>query len=332
MAQPRILLLFSGGLDSLLAARLLKEVGAEVQAVHFVTPFAGSMRSLPGEGHMKEWGIPIRRVRITFEEFRSLLDAPAHGFGRALNPCIDCKIMFLRKVSEIAEAEGFQAVATGEVLGERPMSQNKQALDAIEKEAGLEAKLLRPLSAQLLPETEIEKKGLINRGKLLDIQGRGRKTQLELAKKWDIEEFATPSGGCLLTEPEYSSKLKDLLDHPREATDETVALLKVGRHFRYPDGPKLIVGRNKEENEKLGKQITDDRVYLEVRGTGSPIGVLFSRKPDGDELEWAASIVARYSAARAKPQVTVTWWDTSGNEQTLTVAPAKDSELEGWRL
>jgi tRNA U34 2-thiouridine synthase MnmA/TrmU len=318
MGQPRILLLFSGGLDSLLAARLLKEVGA------------------------------LRRVRISFREFKPLLDAPAHGFGRALNPCIDCKIMFMRKAKEILQAEGFDAVASGEVLGERPMSQNKQALDIIEKEAGLEGKLLRPLSAQLLPETETEKKGLIDRGELLDIQGRGRKTQLELAKKWDIEKFATPSGGCLLTEPQYSSKLKDLLNHPREATDETVALLKVGRHFRYPDGRKLIVGRNKEENEELFKHDQPGRFFLEVKSTGSPIGLLFLGPPEKDELSfwgqtpgspqenkvflWGASIVARYSAARAKPQVVVTCWDRNDNERTLTVAPAKDSELEGWRL
>lgn len=332
MRQPRILLLYSGGLDSLLAARLLEDAGAEVQAVHFITPFAGSRDKLPGEKHLEEWGIDLRRIRITLEGFRPLLEHPAHGFGRALNPCIDCKILFLRKACEIADAEDFDAVATGEVSGERPMSQNRQSLDVIERAAGLKGRLLRPLSAKLLPQTEVEKSGMIDREKLLDIQGRGRKPQLELAERWGITEFATPSGGCLLTEPQYASKLKDLLDHPGEATDETVALLKTGRHFRYPEGPKLVVGRDKEENEKLLQHGGSGRIFLEVRGAGSPIGLLFAHNPSEEILTWAARIVARYSDAREEPQVSVTWWDKKGVERTLFAPPAKDSELEGWRL
>jgi len=330
--SARILCLYSGGLDSLLAARLLKEADAEVEALHFVTPFTGSMEKLSGERYMEEWGVPIRRIRITFEEFRPLLEHPAHGFGRALNPCIDCKILFLSKAWEIMKQEGFDAVATGEVLGERPMSQNRRSLDVIEREAGLEARLLRPLSAKLLHQTEVERAGLLDRGKLLDIQGRGRKPQLALAERWGITEFATPAGGCLLTEPQYANKLRDLLNHPGEATDETVALLKTGRHFRYPEGPKLIVGRDKEENEELLQHGGSSRIFLEVRGAGSPIGLLFAHNPSEEILTWAARIAARYSDARGEPQVTVTWWDKKGVERTLFVAPAKDSELEVWRL
>jgi len=330
--SARILCLYSGGLDSILATRLLKDAGAEVQAVHFITPFTGSMEKLSGERYMEEWGVPIRRIRIAFEEFRSLLDAPAHGFGRALNPCIDCKILFLRKAGEIMKREGFDAVATGEVPGERPMSQNRRSLDVIERESGLETRLLRPLSAKLLPQTGVERAGLLDRGKLLDIQGRGRKPQLALAGRWGITEFATPAGGCLLTEPQYASKLKDLLDHPGEAADETVALLKTGRHFRYPEGPKLIVGRDKEENEKLLQHGGEGRIFLEVRGVGSPIGLLFAHNPSEEILAWATKIAARYSDAKEEPQVSVTWWDKEGVERTLFAAPAKDSELEGRRL
>jgi tRNA U34 2-thiouridine synthase MnmA/TrmU len=328
--SARILCLFSGGLDSILATRLLIDAGAEVQAVHFITPFTGSAERLRGESYLEEWGINLRRIRITFEEFRPLLERPAHGFGRALNPCIDCKILFLKKAGEIADQEGFDAVATG--LGERPMSQNRRSLDVIEREAGLEARLLRPLSAKLLPQTGVERAGLLDRGKLLDIQGRGRKPQLALAGRWGITEFATPAGGCLLTEPQYASKLKDLLDHPGEAADETVALLKTGRHFRYPEGPKLIVGRDKEENEELLQHGGSGRIFLEVRGVGSPIGLLFAHNPSEEILAWAAKIAARYSDAKGEPQVTVTWWDKEGVERTLFVAPAKDSELEGRRL
>ncbi|TET23931.1 MAG: DUF814 domain-containing protein [Candidatus Stahlbacteria bacterium] len=338
--SARILCLFSGGLDSLLTARLLKETDAEVEALHFITPFTGSAERLRGESYLEEWGINLRRIRISLQEFRPLLEKPPHGFGRALNPCIDCKILFLRKACEIADAEGFDAIATGEVLGERPMSQNRQSLDVIERAAGLKGRLLRPLSAKLLPETEVEKQGLIDREKLLDIQGRSRKPQFELAERWGITEFATPAGGCLLTEPQYSNKLRDLLNHLKEATDETVALLKTGRHFRYPDGSKLIVGRDKEENEELLQHGGEGRIFLEVRGVGSPIGLLFAEwnrfkagSPQENEvLLWGAKIVARYSDAKKEPQVTVTWWDKEGAEQTLFVAPAKDSELEGWRL
>ncbi len=340
--SARILCLFSGGLDSLLTARVLKEADAEVEALHFITPFTGSAERLRGESYLEDWGINLRRIRISLQEFRPLLEKPPHGFGRALNPCIDCKILFLRKACEIADAEGFDAVATGEVLGERPMSQNRQSLDVIERAAGLKGRLLRPLSAKLLPETEVEKQGLIDREKLLDIQGRSRKPQFELAERWGITEFATPAGGCLLTEPQYSSKLKDLLDHPGEATDETVALLKTGRHFRYPEGPKLIVGRDKEENEVLLRYAETEESVLrvEVGGVGSPIGLLFAQgnrlKPgstqENEVLSWGARIVARYSDAKKEPQVTVTWWNKEGAEQTLFVAPAKDSELKAWRL
>jgi tRNA-specific 2-thiouridylase len=334
--SARILLLFSGGLDSLLAARVLAQAGAEVEAVHFITPFSGSFDELPGEQYLKAWGIKLRRINIPLDEYLSLLKAPAHGFGRALNPCIDCKILFLRKAGEIMKREGLDAVATGEVLGERPMSQNRRSLDVIERESGLKGRLLRPLSALILPQTEVERAGLLDRDKLLDMQGRGRKPQLELAERWGITDFATPSGGCVLTEPEYARKLKDLLDHPGEATDETVALLKKGRHFRYPEGPKLVVGRNQEENQTLLEHGGPDRIFFEVKGIGSPIGLLFGAgkepKPGSELLLWGAGIVARYSDARGEPQVAVTRWDKEGAEQTLLVAPAKGSELEGWRL
>ncbi|MBD3285960.1 hypothetical protein GF359_05700, partial [candidate division WOR-3 bacterium] len=201
MAEPRILLLYSGGLDSLLVARILLEAGANVEALHFVIPYTGSNEIITGEGYLSEWGIPLRRIKIDVDEFRPLLGNPPHGFGRALNPCIDCKILFLRKAKEILGKEGFSAVATGSVVGERPMSQNREALDEIERKADLQGKLLRPLSALLLPETEVEKEGLLDRSKVLGIQGRGRKPQLKLAAKWGITEYATPAGGCLLTEP-----------------------------------------------------------------------------------------------------------------------------------
>lgn len=330
-SRPRILLLFSGGLDSLLAARVLLEAGADVKALHLVTPFTGSMDKLTGEKHLEDWGIELVKIRINLGEFLPLLTDPAHGFGRALNPCIDCKILFLKKARQIMENEGFDAVATGEVLGERPMSQNRRSLEIIQREAGLQGRLLRPLSARFFEQTEVERIGL-DRDKLLGIKGRGRKTQLALAEKWGIEDFATPAGGCLLTEPEYSQKLSDLLAHPAEVSEEAVYLLKIGRHFRFPKGAKLVVGREEAENHELLKHGGDDRVFLEVKGVGSPIGVVFTPDPSPDVLSRAAGIVARYSDARDNEKVKVTWWKEKGAEHVLTVNPLDPSEVERYRM
>jgi len=328
--MERILLLYSGGLDSLLAARVLIEAGACVEAVHFVTPYTGSNERITGEEYLTSWGIPLRRITIDVDEFRPLLEKPPHGFGRALNPCIDCKILFCRKAKQILLIEGFSAVATGSVVGERPMSQNLAALGEIERKAELEGFLIRPLSALLLTETEVEKNGNIARTKLYGIQGRGRKPQLELARKWDITEYATPAGGCLLTEPLYTRKLTDLMDR-EEDNDETVALLKTGRHFRLEDGPKLIVGRNKEENEELLSHKGENRVSFEVKGVGSPIGLLFSQSTEKRVFLWAASIVARYSDDKNEELVNVTC-QGAGYEDSLSVTPSTSSQIETWRI
>ncbi|MBN2380794.1 hypothetical protein JXM67_13430 [candidate division WOR-3 bacterium] len=330
MPEPRILLLFSGGLDSLLVARVLIEAGAKVEALHIVTPFTGNMQRLAGEQYLTKWGISLRRIRIDVNEFRPLLESPPHGFGRASNPCIDCKILFLRKAREIMEDEGFDAVASGEVLGERPMSQNRVALNKIEQESGLQGYLLRPLSARLLEETVIEEKRLIKREKLLAIEGRSRKPQMELAKRWGIEEYATPSGGCLLTESQYCRKLKDLMVHG-EDTEESVALLKTGRHFRHDEGAKCIVGRNEDENAELGKHTGDDRIFLEVKGIGSPLGLLVAKASSSRMIDWAAGILARYSDAKNEKRVNVTWWGRGG-EETVSVIPLTDSEIKGSRI
>lgn len=332
MRKAQILLLFSGGLDSLLAARVLLEAGADVKALHLVTPFTGSMDKLTGEKHLEDWGIELVKIRINLGEFLPLLTDPAHGFGRALNPCIDCKILFVKKAKEIMEKEGFDAVGTGEVLGERPMSQNRRSLMIIQHEAGLQGRLLRPLSARLFEPTDVEREALVDRQTLLEIKGKGRKTQLTLAEKWGIEDFATPAGGCLLTEPEYSGKLSDLLAHPAELSQESVYLLKIGRHFRFPKGAKLVVGREEAENHELLKHGGDDRVFLEVKGVGSPIGVVFDAEPSQVVLRWSAGIVARYSDGRESEKVKVTWWKEDKEPGILEAEPALPSDIEKYRI
>lgn len=330
--RARVLVLFSGGLDSILSVRALIEAGVRLEAVHFITPFTGSAQYLPGEKHLCQWGVKLRRVVIGLDEYLPLITEPRYGLGRALNPCIDCKILFLRKAKEIAESEDFCAIATGSVVGERPMSQNRQALDITLKATGLEGKLLHPLTALLLAETEAEKKGLIDRGKLFDISGRGRKRQFELAERWGIDEYQTPSGGCLLTEPLYASKLQDLLDHPDDLNPEQVALLKTGRHFRSPEGPKLIVGRDSSENERLLAYRGEDRTFFDVPDVGSPIGLLLAREPSDDAVKWAAGLVARYADVPRDSEVAVKCWRVDGDEREVVVTPPADEEIESWRL
>lgn len=288
--MKKALVLLSGGLDSALAIRLLLEQGIEVIGVHFVSPF---FRSPWAMKIAQQWGVPLLEVDIT-EEILELLKAPPHGFGSQMNPCIDCHALMLRKARELREKVGASFVATGEVLGERPMSQNKSALQIVERESGLEGLLLRPLSAKLLPPTIPEKEGWIDRERLLDIQGRSRKRQMELAEKWGIRDYPSPAGGCLLTDPQFAKRLKDLLDNG-ELNKENVELLKLGRHFRLRKGIKLVVGRNKGENEKLRELFQVGDIFLEAYSHRGPSAILRGGEVSKEDIEIAGKLLARYS-------------------------------------
>lgn len=244
--KTKALLLLSGGLDSILAARLLMEQGIEVIAVNFRTNFCGPSKARPAA---KMLGVPLREENIR-EDFLEVLKKPKHGYGAGINPCIDCHALMLKKAREIMQKEEFDFVATGEVFGERPMSQNKNALKIVEKEAGLEGYLLRPLSAKLLEPTIPEKDGKVDREKLFSISGRNRKPQMELAKKFGIESYPTPAGGCALTQEGFANRLKELMENKPDFNSGDVDLIKFGRHF-FVGGAQIILGRNKEENEIL---------------------------------------------------------------------------------
>ena len=285
----KALVLLSGGLDSILALKLLLEQGIDVVAVHFVSPF---FRSPWAVKMTKEWGIPLLEVDIT-DDILELLKAPPHGFGSQMNPCIDCHALMLRKAKEIMREVGASFVATGEVLGERPMSQNRSALRIVERESGLEGLLLRPLSAKLLPPTIPEKEGWVDREKLLDIQGRSRKRQVELAEKWGIKDYPSPAGGCLLTDPQFSRRLRDLMEN-EELSKENVLLLKIGRHFRLRKGVKLVVGRNREENERLRELFREGDSLLQAYSHKGPDAILRGNA-SGEDIILAGRIVARYS-------------------------------------
>lgn len=245
----RILVLFSGGLDSRLAAKILEEQ-AEVNCINFVLPFgSGCCNSHCSMNFSQKENLKLKIIDCTrgklLRKYLSIIRKPRFGYGSGLNPCIDCRIFMLNLAREYADKNNIEIIATGEVLGERPMSQHKKAMKIVEEEAKLKNRLLRPLSARLLEETDAEKKGIIDRSKLFDIQGRGRKRQMELAKRYNIS-YPTPGGGCLLCEPEFCKKLKPLLN--KKITEIDIELVKIGRHFCSSN---IVLGRNERENLKL---------------------------------------------------------------------------------
>ena len=254
MKKIKALVLFSGGLDSRLALKIMQEqLGKKnITSINFILPFgAGCCNEHCALKFAQNEQVKLKIIDCTkgrlLQEYLEIVKKPKFGYGSCLNPCIDCRIFMLKKAREYADKEKVELIVTGEVLDERPMSQHKRAMEIVEEESGLRGRLLRPLSAKLLPETDAEKKGLIDRSKLLDIKGRGRKVQIELAKEFNIS-YPSPAGGCLLCEEEFVKKLKPLLG--KKINEDYIQLLKIGRHFEQSN---IILGRNKEENDKLEK-------------------------------------------------------------------------------
>ena len=293
--------LFSGGLDSILAVKVLQEQGIGIIGVTFTTPFFGAGRASEAA---RQLGMDHRILDITTEHLERVRH-PKNGYGRNMNPCIDCHAMMFRKAGEFMEREGADFLFSGEVLGERPMSQNRGSLVRVARESGYEPVILRPLSARLLPETLPEREGKVDRERLLDLQGRGRKRQMELAAFYGIQDYPAPAGGCLLTDPIFSRRLRDLFQHSDSVTVQDLELLKVGRHLRLDDGFKMVVGRNQSENKRLGELCAPDDLLLDVKEHPSPLALIQGGAPDPLIL-LAAAIVLRYSDAPQDRTVTVT--------------------------
>ncbi len=292
----KALALLSGGLDSIVATKLVLDLGIEVVAVNFILPFATEKEDYAGEV-AKRFGIPLVRVEAG-EEYLDIIRNPRYGYGSGMNPCIDCRIYMLREAKRIAEEVGADFIFTGDVLGERPMSQHRKALALEEKEAGLEKMVLRPLSAKLLPETIPECEGWVDRSKLFAIKGKNRKPQIALAKEFGLQDdYPSPSGGCLLTYKEFASKVHDLFEHKEKVSMRDARLLKIGRHFRFA-ASKIIVGRNEAENKLLLELKSPDDYVFEVPGYGSPITILEGANSK-EAIELAAKLTARYSDADA---------------------------------
>jgi tRNA-specific 2-thiouridylase len=290
--RKRALGLFSGGLDSMLAAAVLREQGIEVAGVTFITPFFGPERARESAAHLD---IPLIEEDIT-EIYYPLLVAPPHGFGSRHNPCIDCHILMLREAGAIMESRGFDFLFTGEVLGQRPMSQHRGSLILVARESGYQELIVRPLSARLLAPTQPELLGWVDRERLLDISGRGRKRQIELASRFGITKYPSPAGGCLLTDPGYAGRLKELLTRTNKPPRRDLELLKWGRHFRLPGGAKVVVGRTHKENEAISGLLQNHDLVLRVQGFPGPL-VLVAGASDQGAMEEAAALAASYSDA-----------------------------------
>jgi hypothetical protein len=318
MSKPiRGLGLFSGGLDSMLAATVLRAQGLDVTGIFFVTPFFGPDRARESAAHLQ---LPLIVLDIT-DKFFPLIYAPPHGFGRGHNPCIDCHLLMLREAAALLEPEGFDFLFTGEVLGQRPMSQHRGSLNLIARESGVPELLLRPLSAKLLSPTRPELLGWVDREKLLDLNGRSRKRQIALAAAYKITNYPAPAGGCLLTDPGYAARLKETLRHQPEVSRRDLELLKWGRHFRLPGGAKAVVGRTQRDNEALEGLIQPGDRVLKVMGYPGPLVLVLGNSPAAD-LEVAAGLTGAYSDAPLETQVAVA---VQAGEETslihLTTAP-----------
>lgn len=327
--------LLSGGLDSILATKLILEQGIEVEAVNFLTVFCTctprSETCLASKSAADKLSIKLKVFEVS-KEYLEIVKNPKHGYGRNMNPCIDCRIFMFKKAGQYMKETGAQFIITGEVLGERPMSQRIDALRIIERESGLEGLILRPLSAKLLEITIPEKVGLVDRGRLLAIKGRSRKPQMQLANKLGINDYPCPAGGCLLTDPGFARKMRDLLKYNPDFIIDDVQLLKKGRHFRISPAAKFIVGRNEEENQKLLNLSRNGDLCFYPNKVKGPIGIgrgIF----DKENLNIAAAIIARYSDKDLEQQIEIAYQQISSDMLYTTLAlPIEECQLEGIRI
>lgn len=323
--QRTALALLSGGLDSTLAVKLMLEQGINVVALNFTSPFCTCTSKSSGCKSeavkvAQQFNIPIKVMNKGIE-YLEIVRAPRHGYGKGLNPCIDCRIFLLRKAGEYLREIGADFVITGEVLGQRPMSQRRETLRIIEQESGLQGLILRPLSAQHFEPSIPELNGWVDRDKLLAIEGRSRKEQIQLADELDLGNYPCPAGGCMLTEPLFVPKLKDLFTHSPELSLCEIKLLKTGRHFRLSEQHKLILGRDEQENMQLAAVARPEDTLLNLAdGAAGPTG-LVSGAEDPAALALAAGIFLYHTKT---PKLTDTAITAVRHGQSCTVSRSND--------
>lgn len=298
--------MLSGGLDSRLAVKMVQEQGIEVTALHYVTPFCNctskSSCKLEAKKASEEYGINLKTFYV-FDEFIEIIKNPKYGYGSGINPCLDCRILMFRKAKEFMGELGASFVVTGEVLGERPMSQRLDAINIIERESGLSGLIVRPLSAKLFEPSLPEKNGWVDRRRFMNISGRSRKPQIKLADEMGIIDYPCPAGGCLLTDKDFSARLRYLLDMIANPSRNDVFLLKVGRH-RFLDNSRLVIGRNERENRMIGSLSRKGDILMEVDGYLGPTTLIRGAITD-EIIKTAADATAGYSKARMKSSAIV---------------------------
>jgi tRNA-specific 2-thiouridylase len=316
--------LLSGGLDSTLAVRVVLDQGIEVEALNFMTLFcrctAKGSTCLASQEAARTLGIRLQ-VRNISEEFLEVVKHPKHGYGKNVNPCLDCRILTFTKAREYMNQNGASFIVTGEVLGQRPMSQRREAMRIIERESELQGFILRPLSAKLLPLTVPEKKGWVSRERLLAITGRSRKPQIRLASDYGINDYPCPAGGCLLTDPGFASRMKDLMKNNPDFSLNDVHLLKVGRHFRLTPLAKVVVGRNEGENDKILSLAKEGDTILRVKDFPGPLALARGGVSHKEILK-SAIITATYSKAKFLPEVEVEYQVIPMPAKEILVSPS----------
>lgn len=321
----RALGLCSGGLDSILSALVLRQQGIEVHWVSFETPFFSSDKARKASKHT---GIPLMVRKIT-PVYMEMMRSPSVKYGKNMNPCMDCHTLMFRLAGGMMTEQGFDFLFSGEVLGQRPMSQNRTSLRYVEKHSGHDGYIVRPLSAKNLPETIPEQEGLVDRERLLDITGRGRKQQIQLARTHGVTDYPAPAGGCLLTDKIFSRRLKDLFDHQEVYPEKDLELLKFGRHLRLDPGTKIVVGRTHQDNELISRCIDPERdMVLKVDDFPGPLVVV----PGGVRepmVVLAAGICAGYSKAPNHTPVTVIVQEGGQSRQVtvLGIPPAENKRF-----
>ncbi len=332
--KRKAIALFSGGLDSTLAVLAMLKQNIDVLAITFLTDFGcdvgdTSSCSKDAAPTAAQFGFDLKLCHLG-QKFVEIVKKPRHGHGRNMNPCIDCRILMLREAGALMEMTGAEFVVTGEVLGQRPMSQQRDTLNLIEKESGLTGRIVRPLSAQLLPVTLPEARGILDRNQLMAMSGRTRKPQMALARAWGLTDYPSPAGGCLLTDRNYSRRLQDLLRSTPDPDPADLRLLRIGRHFRPSDTCKIVVGRNEAENNTIGQMRRRGDIFLQVEGVGSPLVLLTG--PDAHKhIELGASLCARYSDLKHLPEVPVSIVSEPGGG-VIRCGPADDELVERYRV
>ncbi|MBU0650424.1 tRNA 4-thiouridine(8) synthase ThiI [bacterium] len=329
--MTKALALFSGGLDSILAVKVIQDQGVEVVPVTYSTPFFYPYKAIETA---KQLGWEIRVVDLTYK-LLDVIRKPKYGFGKAVKPCIDCHSLMFRETGEIMKQEGFDFMISGEVLGERPMSQTLNSLKKVEKLSGMQGYILRPLSAKLLEETIPEKQGLVDRNKLLDITGRSRKRQIHLAEFYGIKKFPAPAGGCSLTDKNYAVRFNKLIDllKPNSEIKRYLEFLNIGRHFKTDKGYWFIVGRNEAENNKIIEISEEKDVVLYVKEYNGPVCILLSTEVPftKDILNFLAGVCIRYSDAPQDEKVEVCI-ETQNEKKYILENALVDEEFKMWLI